>query len=657
MDSDVRFGVLGPVEVRVGPRDSTPSRARLRELLALLLVRAGRPVRSSVLITELYGERPPETASTALQVHVSQLRKALVTAGDRPRRLVTVPAGYLLRIEPDELDLYRFEHLATLGGRLLDDGAAVRAAAVLRDALGVWRGPALADAVSPSLVEVHGPRAEARRLEVLEMRIRADLAAGAGSSLVPELRNLVAAHPLREELRTHLVLALYQGGQQADALSELAAYRALLAAEVGVRPGPRIAALQRRILDGDPQLRPRPRVVAAPVPSAVAPAQLPPCPALIGRRTESAALLAAFEEPAPVALAVGGAGTGTTALVVSVAHRVRDRFPDGQFFAQVGALSAAEVLGSFLRSLGVAPGDLAPDPAGRAARLTAELAGRRVLVVLDDVPAGWGAAALTRLPVGSALLMSSPGRLPELGGRVRRVPVGPLDRAAALALLATVLGEARVAAEPAAAAEVVEWCGRLPLALRTIAARAAGRPHWTLRAVAARLASPAGLLAELVAGDLCMRESLMRRYQACDEDQRAAFRRLARLGDDPGPVGERPAAGSAVADRTAVAVLAGTGLLDVAEVAAGAAGYRMSTVCAALAVELFGPAAGGSAAERVGGQLAEAGGPGAGGSAVGGYGATGHGASSSVGAGLPVPNMGNGAKAGLNGPDLSSLLL
>jgi DNA-binding SARP family transcriptional activator len=614
----------------------------LRELLALLLVRAGRPVRSAALIAEMYGGRPPETASTALQVHVSQLRKALAAAGDGPGRLGTVPAGYLIRIEPDELDLYRFEHLATLGERLLDEGAAVRAAAVLRDALGLWRGPALADAVSPSLVEVHAPRAEARRLDVLEARIRADLAAGAGSSLVPELRNHVTAHPLREELRAHLVLALYQGGQQADALAELAGFRAVLADELGVRPGPRLAALQRRILDGDPQLRPRVRIVTAPaVPSAaVAPAQLPPCPVLIGREASSAALLAALDAPSPVAVAVGGAGTGTTSLIVSVAHRVRERFPDGQLFARVDRLPAAEVLGSFLGSLGVAPGDVPTDLSGRAARLGAALTGRRVLVVLDDVPAGWGAAAVAALPPGSALLMSSPDGGPELGDRARRVRVGPLDRAAALALLTTVLGPDRVAAEPAAAAEIVEWCGRLPLALRTIAARAAGRPHWTLRAVAARLASPSGLLAELVAGDLCMRESLMRRYEACDEDQRSAFRRLARL-DGQGPVGER------TADRTAVAALAGTGLLDIAEVAAGASGYRMSTVCVALAAELFG-----SAAQGVGRQL-----DGGGGGAAGGSGTVGHVASSSVEAGLPRTRMGTDAKMQLNTPRGGALSL
>ncbi len=661
MGSEVRFGVLGPVELRVGDRDSTPSRSRLRELLALLLVRAGQPVRSSVLIAELYGGRPPDTASTALQVHVSQLRKVLAAAGDPVRRLGTVPAGYVIRVAPDELDLRRFERLAAVGERLLADGSAVRAAAVLRDALRIWRGPALADATSPSLVEVHGPRAEARRLQVLEARIRADLAAGAGSSLVPELRNLVSAHPLREALRAHLVLALYQGGQQADALGELAGYRAVLAAELGARPGPAMAALQRRILEGDPQLRPRVAIVAAPpIRSPVAPAQLPPCPELIGREVGSAALLAAFDAPAPVALAVGGAGTGTTALIVSVAHRVRDRFPDGQFFVRVGARArAVDVLGSFLGSLGVPAGDVPDDLPGRAARLRDELAGRRVLVVLDDVPAGWGVGALVDLPAGSALLMSAPGSLPELGDRVRRVPVGPLDRAEALALLTTVLGEARVAAEPAAAAEIVEWCGRLPLALRTIAARAAGRPHWTLRAVAARLASPSGLLAELVAGDLCVRESLLRRYEACDEDQRSAFRRLARL-TGPEQVGERVerVEGVAAADRRALAALAGTGLLDIVEVAAGAAGYRMSSVCAALAAELFGPGTGpagpGSAAQGVGGQLvapdepvvqAPRGGEGRGGDVV-----TGHRVSSSAEAGAPRSRVGTCPKAQLNAP-------
>ncbi len=588
------FGVLGPVLVRAGDRDVTPTRSRLRELLALLLMRANAAVSSAALIHELYGDRPPDTAVTALQVHVSQLRKALLPGGVSQQRLRTVCGGYLLQVEPDELDLHRFEALASEGSRLVAAGGAARAAAVLRAALQLWRGPALADVSSPVLVQVFGPRAEARRLEVLESRIEAELTAGASDALVPELRNLVAEHPLQERLRSQLILVLYRAGRQADALAEYADFRLLLRTELRCTPSAELQELHQRILASDPELRGRRPAVVVRRRAGIAPAQLPACaPQLVGRDGASATLLGAFDtDRAPCCVVVGGAGTGTTALTLSVAHRVPDRFPDGQLFTRVdGVATPADVFGSFLVALGHRPDALPGGPGRRAARLLAELVDRKVLLVLDDVPTGWGVEAIAGLPPGSALLVSSPGRLPELGSAARRVRIGPLSQPDALALLAAGLGATRVRREIAAAREIVDRCGRLPLAVRIVAARAVGRPHWTLGAFARRLSAPSGLLGELVAGDLCVRESLLRRYQSCDDAQRRAFRLLARRPASETP--ELDGSSSALpplrpdADMSAASALADTGLLEIADTAMDATGYRMPTVCAALAAELL----------------------------------------------------------------------
>lgn len=598
-DQPMSFGVLGPVLVHAGGRDLTPTRSRLRELLALLLVRPNTAVSSGALIRELYADRPPDTAVTALQVHVSQLRKVLLPGGDPQQRLRTVRGGYLLRLGPDELDLHRFEALAAGGDRLVAAGRPARAAVVLREALQLWRGPALADATSPVLVEVFAPRAAARRLAVLESCFQAELNAGASGALVPELRSLVAEHPLQERLRGQLILALYRAGRQADALAELEELRVQLRTDLHCAPCAELQTLHQRILAADPELRGHRHISVSRRRHGIAPAQLPGCaPRLIGRDGASATLLGAFDtDRVPRGVIGGGAGTGTTALTLSVAHRIRDRFPDGQLFARVGGTATpAAVFGSFLVALGHRPDALPRGPGRRAARLLAELADRSVLLVLDDVPAGWGTEALAALPPGSALLANSAGTLPELGPAARRVRIGPLSQPDALALLAAGLGAPRIRQEIAAAREIVDRCGRLPLALRIVAARAAGRQHWTLRTIVAKMSAPAGLLAELVAGDLCVRESLLRRYERCDDAQRRAFRLLAAEGperDAPAaPLSTGPEVGT-----SAASALADTGLLDIAEITTGATGYRMSPVYAALAAELL---AGDAPAGRVG---------------------------------------------------------
>jgi DNA-binding SARP family transcriptional activator len=233
-----------------------------RALLAVLLLHRGEPVSSDRLIDEIWGEQPPASANKLVQGYVSNLRKVL---GDG--RLVTQGRGYMLRTEPGQTDVDRFEALAARGRRALDDGDALTAAAVLREALAVWRGPALSDFAYEPFAQPEIARLEESRLVVLEDRIDADLASGEHARLVGELDALVREHPLRERLQGQLMLALYRSGRQADALETYHIARDRLVDELGLEPGRALRELERAILAQDPALDPpgRPAARSSPV--------------------------------------------------------------------------------------------------------------------------------------------------------------------------------------------------------------------------------------------------------------------------------------------------------------------------------------------------------------------------------------------------------
>jgi YVTN family beta-propeller protein len=222
-----------------------------------LLVHANEVVSSDRLIDELWGERPPETAATALQGHVSQLRKVLEpdrAPGAPGAVLVTRPPGYMLRVNPEDVDATRFEQLVLEGQEALAAGEAKRGAVVLREALGLWRGPALAgvDETVPTHAEAN--RLEELRLEALEDRIDADLVRGRDGALVPELEALVEQEPLRERPRGQLMLAFYRAGRQADALELYKDTRRTFVEQLGIEPTPRLRELEQAILAQDPEL-------------------------------------------------------------------------------------------------------------------------------------------------------------------------------------------------------------------------------------------------------------------------------------------------------------------------------------------------------------------------------------------------------------------
>ncbi|MGP4008112.1 AfsR/SARP family transcriptional regulator [Streptomyces sp. 4N124] len=279
----MRFRVLGPV--RLEPR--TPSAAKQRAVLAVLLLRAGSVVSASALFDELWPQGPPRTAATTLQVYVSHLRKAIAEGGDAP--LVTRAPGYLLRVRPGEFDLQRFEELHRDGRGAARCGDFAAVSRILGEALGLWQGPAVAGVEHGPALAAAAARLEELRLEALELRIEADLRLGRHEELTGELTELAHAHPLREQLHCHLMEALRRAGRTADALRAYRTVRRSLHDELGVPPGPALARVHSRVVGGPaPVSRPGRQRTAFPADSRRASVVPPPDDRVIRARRRSA---------------------------------------------------------------------------------------------------------------------------------------------------------------------------------------------------------------------------------------------------------------------------------------------------------------------------------------------------------------------------------
>jgi DNA-binding SARP family transcriptional activator len=250
--SRVEFRVLGPLEVTADGRPLALAGARTRAVLAMLLVHANQVVSSGRLIEELWGAGQPRAADS-LQVRVSELRKALRSAGEDDR-LATRPPGYLLRVAPGELDALRFEQLTAEGNAALAASDAATAVQRLDEALQLWRGSALADLDTAPFARAEAGRLEEERLAALESRAEAVLACGRHRDIIAELETLTTAHPLRERFWLLLMLALYRAGRQADALRAYRQLREILVAELAIEPGLELRDLHARILRQDPGL-------------------------------------------------------------------------------------------------------------------------------------------------------------------------------------------------------------------------------------------------------------------------------------------------------------------------------------------------------------------------------------------------------------------
>ncbi|WP_435187274.1 BTAD domain-containing putative transcriptional regulator [Streptomyces sp. bgisy126] len=531
----LRFGVLGPVRAWRGDEAVPTGSPQQRALLAALLLRGGRNTTASELIDALWGEEPPSQALAAVRTYASRLRKAL-----GPEVLVSESGGYALRTAAAALDLTAAQELAAGAEKLRAGGDRAGARARLAEALDLWDGEVLASVPGP-YAEAQRTRLEEWRLTLLETRLDIDLEVGAHAEAVSELTALTAAHPLRERLRELLMLALYRGGRQAEALAVYADTRRLLADELGVDPNPELSRLQQRILRADAELA-RPVEEPAPAAAPVArPAQLPATvPDFTGRASfvrELGALLAGAEGHVMAVSALAGiGGVGKTTLAVHVAHEARPHFPDGQLYVDLqgaGSRAAAPetVLGSFLRALGT-PDSAVPDSLDeRAALYRSTLDGRRVLVLLDNARDAAQIRPLLPGTAGCAALVTSRIRMVDLAG-AHLVDLDVMSPEEALRLFTRIVGEERVGAEREAALDVVAACGFLPLAIRIAASRLAARRTWTVSVLAAKLADERRRLDELQAGDLAVKATFELGYGQLEPAQARAFRLLG-LADGP----------------------------------------------------------------------------------------------------------------------------
>ncbi|MEU0840013.1 BTAD domain-containing putative transcriptional regulator [Streptomyces sp. NPDC005962] len=557
----MHFSLLGPVTVTTGPAAAPvelplgPSKRR--SVLAMLLLRPNSTVSVDQLVAGLWEDEPPAHARTVIQGHVSRLRAALAEGGadEHGVELTTHSSAYLLRLPASLVDTVRFDDLVA---RADPESAPAEAVTMLRQALALWRGPALTGTVASPPFAAAAHALEERRLTAVEALARAHGALGEYEKAAGVLHPAALGNPLREGLIADLMLVLYRTGRQSDAIAWFHRTREMLADDLGVDPGQRLNSAYQEILRAEPAAEPPPdprtsrdprtshdprephtprdpRGGEAPAPAAASGAPAPgPAPELLprppagflGRDAELAELTrlalpgagqdrsyggapAGLPAEGGIALVTGAAGVGKTGLAVYWGHAYAAAFPDGRLFADLRGFSGGEeaepaaVLREFLLAMGTPADQIPPSEQAAGALYRSLVAQRRLLVVLDN--ASSSAQVRPLLPGGPhcATLVTSRSRLDGLiatdsARPVRLHALGPEDGAA---LIGALLGPDRVAEDPAAAQELVTLCDGLPLALRAASAQLVARPRWRLARLATALRDERRRLALLSAED------------------------------------------------------------------------------------------------------------------------------------------------------------
>ncbi len=538
----IEFGVLGTLRVR---RDGTvvaiPT-VKARQLLALLLARPGEPISVGRIAEALWGAEPPSSARRSISVYISRLRDVV------DKRIESQSGGYLIRPLDGELDSAVFDRALAEASDPLAGASPAQVADALRAALAVWRGPAFEDFRGVAAFDESADRLDSRRIDAFErwVDLELDLTAspdpGRHVELVPDLVDMITAHPFRERLRCQLMLALYRSGRVAEALEVYRQAFRIFTDELGVEPGAPLADLHRRILAADPTL-----MLAASVATAAAvPQSLPNAASGFAGREEPLALLDAALDgsgtAAPIAIVSGTAGVGKTTLAVYWAHRAAHRFRDGQLYADlrgfdpVRAPAAPEdVLRTFLTLLGEPADRLGADVDVLSGLFRTRLAGRRMLIVLDNARTAEQIRPLLAADPRCATLVTSRSPLLELIAveGATHLPLPVFTEVEAVEMLARRLGDVRLRDESDAVAEIITLCARLPLALAIVAARAAVRPSVHLARTAAGLRDRRRALDELqLAESSGVRVAFSLSYDALSAPAATLFRRL---GVHPGP--------------------------------------------------------------------------------------------------------------------------
>jgi predicted ATPase/DNA-binding SARP family transcriptional activator len=535
----MEFGILGPLEVRADGRAVPLGGVKPRAVLAVLALHANRPVSAERLAVALWGEDAPPSAVKTVQVYVARLRKAL----DDPDRLVTTAGGYCLRVGPGELDAERFERQVADGREALAEGRGDHAAAELRDALELWRGPPLAELASTPFAPAEIARLEEQHLTAVELRVDADLAAGRHAELVGELQRLKRRHPWRERLHAQLMLALYRSGRQADALEAYRDAREVLVEQLGIEPGAELHDLHEAILAHDPGIA----APAAP-PSLLRARALPTPPnRTVGRARELVAIGDRLQSASVRLLTLTGpGGVGKTRLALEAARSVEANFADGAHFVSLATVyQAGDVAAAIGRTLGIIV--LSGESSSEA--MERFLASKHLLLIADNFEHVLGAAPFVGelLTTCHGLTVLATSREPLALHAEQRYAVPPLvlpdlgtphDTQTLAATDAVVLFAERARAHDpqfelddgnvAAIAEICRRVDGLPLAIELAAARCG---LLSPTEIAQRLDAALGALG-VGARDAPARQQTLRAtidwsHDLLSDDEKACFARFA----------------------------------------------------------------------------------------------------------------------------------
>ena len=503
---------------------------RKERALTVLLLGANRTTPIPRLVEAVWGERPPSTATHQIRKMVLDLRHRLPD-GDRTIR--TDGPGYRLTVDDEHLDLRIFDRHLAAARAACAAGDHDTAITHLRAAVELWRGPALAGLDGPVITPA-ATALDERRLAATEHLMELRLGAGEGRELVAGLQELVAEQPLREGLRAHLMVALCRAGQQAEALRVYEDGRRLLYDELGIDPSRDLMRRYEQILHNDPALD-------APEPAGLMDARHPftlpyDVSDFTGRAAELGHLLHAVQTAPPHGLTIvavdGMAGIGKTTFAVHAAHKLATEFPDGQLFIDLHGftpghdpIDPAVALDTLLRAVGVSGGQIPDDVAARSALWREHAAGRRILLLLDNAVDSAQIRPLLPGAPGCLVLITSRARLASLDGAVA-ILLGLPPPEDGSEMISRVLGAERVVAQPGAVDQLVEACGRLPLAMRIAAARLNNRPGWTVHNLLDRLRNTERTLGELAIDDRSVAATIQLSYKGLDDPHQRLFRLL-----------------------------------------------------------------------------------------------------------------------------------
>ncbi|MFI5844995.1 AfsR/SARP family transcriptional regulator [Catenuloplanes sp. NPDC051500] len=496
--------VLGPVRGRRDGVELELGPPQQRTLLAVLLAAAGEPVGVPTILDVLWGDAPPVAAAATVQQYVSRLRKIIEpdrAARDQGGIIRRTAGGYQLAVDESQVDLLRWRGLIGRAHHIYQTDKAA-GGALFREAFALWTGPAAANL--PPEAREHPVFTALDREHVMVLFEAAEdaLNCGYAAGLLPALDRAAGWHPFDEGLHSHLMRALAAAGRRADALMRYREVRERLVGELGIEPGPLLQAAHRELL-AEPDPAPAPAVRENPGPALVRPAHLPAdLGSFSGRDVELDRLDSLAEAAMPLVVVGGLGGVGKTALALRWAHRVMHDYPDGQLYVDLRGfaprnppLEPVEALHGFLEALGVPRGNQPSTLDGLSALYRSVLAGRKILVVLDNARDDEQVRPLLPGTAGCAVVVTSRSYLGGLAvdEGARSIGLDVFSDADAYRYLRSRLGKERVDAEPEAAVEIIEVCGGLPLALAICAAWTERSPAFTLGTVAAEIRRRAGL--------------------------------------------------------------------------------------------------------------------------------------------------------------------